>query len=65
MKRYQVRIKYSAIRTWIVEAKSAKEAEAKARSEANLYHLPKATLKNWTPQDKLRTLSIREERGTE
>ncbi len=60
MKRYKVRIKYSAIRTWTVEAKSEKLAESIARQKAQLYFLPMASFQNWLQEDKLRTLSIRE-----
>jgi hypothetical protein len=54
--RYQVRLKYSAIRTWTVEAGTQKEAEEKARANFNLY-----LLRLWKRQDKLRTLSVRKE----
>lgn len=60
MKRYQVRIKYSAIRTWTVEAANEKLAESIARQKAQVYFLPMATFQNWLKEDKLRTLSIRE-----
>lgn len=61
MKSYQVRIKYSAIRTWTVAAESEKQAESIAHSKAGLYHLPLKTLSEWTRHDKLRTLSIHEQ----
>ena len=65
MKRYTVRIKYSAIRSWTVEAANEKLAESIARQKAQLYFLPMATFKNWLKEDKLRTLSIREEQRSQ
>lgn len=54
MNRYQVRLKYSAIRTWTIDAGTQKEAEEKARVNFNLY-----LLRLWERRDKLRTLSVK------
>lgn len=63
MKRYQVRTKFSATRTWEVEANSAKEAEEKGFARAIQYWLSKANFNKYKHSDKLRTLSVHELRA--
>ena len=57
---YQVRTKFSAIRTWEVEAKSQKEAEKKGHALTFLYWLSKAVFGRRGSGDKIRTLSVHE-----
>lgn len=54
---YQVRTKFSAIRTWEVEAKSQKEAEEKGHALTIQYWLSGSG-------DKIRTLSVHEVSAT-
>jgi len=57
---YQVRTKFSAIRTWEVEAKSQKEAEEKGHALTIQYWLSKAVFGRRGSGDKIRTLSVHE-----
>ena len=61
---YQVRTKFSAIRTWEVEAKSQKEAEEKGHALTIQYWLSKAVFGRRGSGDKIRTLSVHEVSAT-
>lgn len=65
MNRYQVRTKFSAIRTYEVEANSAKEAEEKGFAMAIQYWLSKAIFNKYKHSDKVRTLSVHELSATD
>lgn len=60
MAKYEIRVKYSAIRTWEIEANSQKEAEYQARAKAYQYHAPLGRITQIDRADRLRTLSVRE-----
>ena len=64
MNRYQVRTKFSATRTWEVEANSAKEEE-KGFAMAIQYWLSKAIFNKYKHSDKVRTLSVHELSATD